>query len=419
KAYVICSEQDKKFVNKILDGINNSVSLQYGERELSEKPDNDGFQLKQSSIKEMTSSDFILIVINTFFSSLSAEEVRYALYLHGKVNAPIFTIVFDESRMPAELSDLPYLKCEEETEKTVDYIRRIICKDINILNDQKPDNKYIDLHKHDKSEKLSNSFMDNDLLMLLFMGFVLIVMLVYIIKFSDISDEIFGWTIKAVSDDDNLGDINPLFLIYFALFGCGIMLAMIIIDSVITSHDSKKYSIRLSNILENDELYDSDPCKSVEHQNYEFNVIKLMRVNLENIRGYYTWSQQQARKSFALAVLMCMLGLVLITIAIVYSLSSETSIQASMITAIGGVVTELIAGTALVFYRKSMSQLNYYHQALHEDERFLSSVYLLNNFDSDEIKDAMLQEIIRSEIQMNVDSIKSSVNSEEKNTDKK
>lgn len=61
-----------------------------------------------------------------------------------------------------------------------------------------------------------------------------------------------------------------------------------------------------------------------------------------------------------------------------------------------------IAGTALVVYRNSLLQLNHYHKALHEDERFLSSVNLLGKFSTVEVQDDMLREIIRSEIQMNL-----------------
>ena len=83
----------------------------------------------------------------------------------------------------------------------------------------------------------------------------------------------------------------------------------------------------------------------------------------------------------------------------------KLSYQISIIPAIGGVITELIAGTALVVYRSSLAQLNHYHKALHEDERFLSSVNLLGKFTEDEMRDNMLQEIIRSEIQMNLDGL--------------
>ena len=56
----------------------------------------------------------------------------------------------------------------------------------------------------------------------------------------------------------------------------------------------------------------------------------------------------------------------------------------------------------MVVYRNSLSQLNHYHKALHEDERFLSSVNLLGKFSTVEAQDDMLREIIRSEIQMNL-----------------
>ena len=88
----------------------------------------------------------------------------------------------------------------------------------------------------------------------------------------------------------------------------------------------------------------------------------------------------------------------------------------SIIPAIGGVITELIAGTALVVYRNSLSQLNHYHKALHEDERFLSSVTLLGKFSSVEAQDDMLREIIRSEIQMNLAELQENENREAGNS---
>lgn len=88
----------------------------------------------------------------------------------------------------------------------------------------------------------------------------------------------------------------------------------------------------------------------------------------------------------------------------------------SIIPAIGGVITELIAGTALVVYRNSLSQLNHYHKALHEDERFLSSVNLLGKFSSVEAQDDMLREIIRSEIQMNLAELQENENREADNS---
>ena len=131
-----------------------------------------------------------------------------------------------------------------------------------------------------------------------------------------------------------------------------------------------------------------------------------MLINLEDIKEFYTWSQKQAKGAFRLAVGMCIMGFLLIGGAIVIQLFFKQSTDLSLLSAIGGVVTELIAGTALIVYKSSLAQLNHYHKALHEDERFLSSVNLIGKFSNDEIRDEMLREIIRSEIQMNLESLK-------------
>ena len=103
-------------------------------------------------------------------------------------------------------------------------------------------------------------------------------------------------------------------------------------------------------------------------------------------------------------------------VAILIPIVFRLSFQMSIIPAIGGVITELIAGTALVVYRNSLSQLNHYHKALHEDERFLSSVTLLGKFSSVEAQDDMLREIIRSEIQMNLAELQENENREAGNS---
>ena len=103
-------------------------------------------------------------------------------------------------------------------------------------------------------------------------------------------------------------------------------------------------------------------------------------------------------------------------VAILFPYVFRLSLQMSIIPAIGGVITELIAGTALVVYRNSLSQLNHYHKALHEDERFLSSVNLLGKFSSVETQDDMLREIIRSEIQMNLAELQENENREAGNS---
>ncbi len=131
-----------------------------------------------------------------------------------------------------------------------------------------------------------------------------------------------------------------------------------------------------------------------------------IRLNLENINLFYFLSQEQAKASFRLAVVMCVSGFSLMIIAVVLAVAMKFNFELSIIPAVGGIITELIAGTALVVYRNSLLQLNHYHRALHEDQRFLSSVELLGKFSSAEEKDKMLQEIIKSQMEMNLTEMK-------------
>lgn len=113
---------------------------------------------------------------------------------------------------------------------------------------------------------------------------------------------------------------------------------------------------------------------------------------------------------------MCISEFGLMIVAILIPIVFRLSFQISIIPAIGGVITELIAGTTLVVYRNSLSQLNHYHKLLHENEHFLSSENLLGKFSSVEAQDDMLREIIRSEIQMNLAELQENDNREAGNS---
>ena len=141
--------------------------------------------------------------------------------------------------------------------------------------------------------------------------------------------------------------------------------------------------------------------KYFDENNKDNNVRKRMQLNLESMKEFYTWTQKQARMAFCLAVGMCIAGVALICVAICISNNDMT-----IISTIGGVVTELIAGTALIVYRRSVLQLNHYHKALQQDQRILLGIEQLNNFDNSDktsnIKDEMRKALIQGLIDMNL-----------------
>ncbi len=174
-----------------------------------------------------------------------------------------------------------------------------------------------------------------------------------------------------------------------------------------TKEDVKKeldlYSDKLKSTSSN---YDNINVKDIDDpEDSKMDALALMQINLENIKEYYVWSQRQAKLAFGLAVGMSIGGFILLVTSVISMLINNTGLEVAIISAVGGAVVELIAGTALFVYKGSLNQLNHYHQTLHEDERFLSSVNLINKFSSEEKADSMLEEIIRSEIQMNLTSV--------------
>ncbi len=120
------------------------------------------------------------------------------------------------------------------------------------------------------------------------------------------------------------------------------------------------------------------------------------------MEGYYTWSKTQAIITFFIAAASCVVGILLIVFAFVYSVTGKVALDKTIITAIGGLVTEMFAGTTLIVYKSSLKQMNFYHKSLHEDQRFLSSVDLLCRFSNDKNRDKMLQTIICSSMQISI-----------------
>lgn len=130
--------------------------------------------------------------------------------------------------------------------------------------------------------------------------------------------------------------------------------------------------------------------------------LELIKVNLANINEYYIWSQKQAKSAFNTAIATCGVGFLLVVAAVLIPIvKQDFNSTISFISFLGGAITEVIGGTIFFVYRKSLTQLNYYHKALHEDQRFLSSVNLINKFHDKNAGDEMLKEIIQSAIDIN------------------
>ncbi len=138
--------------------------------------------------------------------------------------------------------------------------------------------------------------------------------------------------------------------------------------------------------------------KIIDNNSSQKDVLELMLENMKEIKDYYVISKKQAKRSFSLAMVMCFTGLLFIIISTILATIFKASILIYLIPAIGGSLAELIAATSLIVYKNSIEQLHNYYESLHNNERFLSLVNLVNKISSEKRDDAYYN-IINIELQ--------------------
>lgn len=385
KVYILAAHDNIPFAEKLLEDIKDISILS--------KPSADNISRDVGSVikKKIALADVVLAIIDEkLVDNLSINtELRLAL-LSAKENIKqiLIPVVLNEAALPTDLEGMVYIKCnsksEEDLYKAKLKIDRMLCFRKSEI----------------RKSKLTDTRSRTSSMIILTLAIEMFAMFFIAILFES---KIFGGSFG-----------NEDIIIFTMLLGLVISFAF---GTLLTSYFSimkrrhhedneeeiESYSRRLKRaIVLEDVKNESQSNYESEEKKKEIDALGRMMINLEDIKEFYTWSQKQAKASFVLAVSMCVLGFVLMIIAIVLPIIFSLSFQMSIIPAVGGIITELIAGTALVVYRNSLVQLNHYHKALHEDERFLSSVNLLGKFSTVESQDDMLREIIRSEIQMNL-----------------
>ncbi len=161
--------------------------------------------------------------------------------------------------------------------------------------------------------------------------------------------------------------------------------------------DKKRRKSKKSNNNPN-EIYDVieenvEKTEKVEKKD----ILSLMLKNNDETIEYFKISKTQAKTSFGFSVVACTVGIAMIIMSLYYVFIIKDT-QFAIISIVGGAVTELISGTVLVIHNKSALQLNYYYDALHENEKFLSAINLADKLEDNDKRD-MYIEIIRAQIQ--------------------
>lgn len=350
-----------------------------------------GISSKENLMYKLDVADVILAIIDDKFSNSQYLNIELQLakeIVEENKSKILLPIILNKATVPSCIQNALYISCDINSQKDIANIKMTIEK---ILLSWQHDIK--------QTEKNMNKTKTTSIIILTLAIEMFAMFFVYLSKYSS-------------SSSIHIEKFTPLLVtVVISLSILTLTTSYLSIMRSRWKEDDEKeitsYSSRLKKAIVQEYISDiKQENIDIQENKNEIDALGRMMINLEDIKEFYTWSQKQAKASFILAVVMCVLGFVLMIIAIVLPIIFRLNFQMSIIPAIGGIITDLIAGTALVVYRNSLSQLNHYHKALHEDERFLSSVNLLGKFSSLQLQDDMLQEIIKSEIQMNLNELK-------------
>ena len=350
-----------------------------------------GISSKENLMYKLDVADVILAIIDDKFSNSQYLNIELQLakeIVEENKSKILLPIVLNKATVPSCIQNALYISCDINSQKDIANIKMTIEK---ILLSWQHDIK--------QTEKNMNKTKTTSIIILTLAIEMFAMFFVYLSKYSS-------------SSSIHIEKFTPLLVtVVISLSILTLTTSYLSIMRSRWKEDDEKeitsYSSRLKKAMVQEYISDiKQENIDIQENKNEIDALGRMMINLEDIKEFYSWSQKQAKASFILAVVMCVLGFVLMIIAIVLPIIFRLNFQMSIIPAIGGIITDLIAGTALVVYRNSLSQLNHYHKALHEDERFLSSVNLLGKFSSLQLQDDMLQEIIKSEIQMNLNELK-------------
>ena len=144
------------------------------------------------------------------------------------------------------------------------------------------------------------------------------------------------------------------------------------------------------------------------HQIYHF---KLLYNNVRELTEYYTISKIQSSKSFILAVVSCIIGVVIYISGFLIVAFFEKDIV--IFTTISGTVAEVITGLSFWVYSKCTKQMNEYHKRLNTTEKYLTPIQLedkMNSPDKEEMYKWLIQNAMKFDLDYQLETNKNNSN---------
>jgi hypothetical protein len=115
--------------------------------------------------------------------------------------------------------------------------------------------------------------------------------------------------------------------------------------------------------------------------------------NVSELKGYYTISKRQANRAFSATLIICVLVFVVFVSGIAANVFAKQNVL--VYTTLSGSIIEIISGLFFWLYKKTIAQLNLYHERLGATEKYLIAMQLAEKVSSDK-KDETYRYLIES-----------------------
>lgn len=107
----------------------------------------------------------------------------------------------------------------------------------------------------------------------------------------------------------------------------------------------------------------------------------LLLIDLTELEKYIAQTRLQARRSFMLSAWVAICGSILLLTAIVLGIVLQVfhpgnSLNVAYLSAIAGIITQLISGIFFYFYNMTLRQINLFHSRLESSRKVCISLYL-------------------------------------------
>ncbi len=353
KVFVLTSEENKPIAQKLVSNIGiKTIKM------VTEKLNGHSYIALKKGIEN---ADVVLAIIDENFPE-NEFKITKDLVSRNK-DKSLVSIVINGAKVPKFVEEDIYITCNSDSKEDVSRVKIVI------------ENVYKQKRIHNinrgKRERSKTSYMI--IMTLAIELFAVFFVLLYL------KNDLFGFDLF-----DKTDYVSNMTVLLSVVMAFSALLTSYISIMKRRWHDDaeeeiESYSMRLKKAVISKEPESDIRGNEENESNKTVDALERMLINLEDIKAFYTWSQKQARHSFNLAIWTCIIGLAMIIVACVLTIVFKMDLLLSLIPAVGGIITEFFAGTALVVYKSSLGQLNHYHKALHEDERFCQVLTCLKN----------------------------------------